>query len=880
MNSTTYSIFNFQLSTQKFMFMKKLTLLTLACSMTLLSFAAGGNITYELNGGVTNDYGWKNKADMLVTLNQDYNTQYNVTSGTWLTWETLDVIMTAGDPVTRIPTFASKMYELVATPKWQWLRDYLVSTVTKQKKGGNKQSTTGGPYDILELSTTAEAYWRYNVSAFFISGVRAGWPASANYTIAGQTDAFMRTWKHAFTGPATYDGTTEINLPTPYKEGFSFGGWFANAEFTGEKVKKIAVGSEGDITLYAKWIDYIPSCEEIAKLNNGTTTNAGGTVSLVTGNTVYIQDVTGGLLIEFTETQTVAPGDLISISGTTAAQGDYKKITNATLTSKETESIPVIQTVSLAALLSDPTPYMFQFVKLEGLTISGYEGESAILVDDANNSISLYANISSSTLPVNTKVNLNAVVSYNSNLILASTPGNVTASPVPRPDPSIYNPIEEGKYTLTSKWLVSNTLDNLSANPIGTNSMVRGMTAKDGKMYFIDREHKQITVVDGATGNKLAPIALASNIFQHVGKDKDGNDSIYTAGTLQYNDIKQDNAGNILISNLITSIAQPFQVWKIDLATGNGTLIVDEILKDNIDFAEATVRFDAFGVIGDVNSSAIIMAANASAMEAYKWQVTNGVAGPAEAVIIATDTEGNFLTNLTNPGSAPQIFPMDENYFYLDGNATLPTLIDMAGEVVDGFFNVPKEVEDWSVGIGNKQGHNGLIEFEMAGEHFFLMASTNTVGTPPSAFRLFKWANANKEFKDIKSLWTLPANGMGAASNPYRTAVPSVEVDEVNKVATLYLYTGENGYGVYEFEINDGSDVKNVNDNNIVKINVNEKTLNFDKQVAHVTVYSIAGQIEVKAKNVHAVTVANNGIYLVKATNLEGETVVHKVIVK
>jgi hypothetical protein len=336
----------------------------------------------------------------------------------------------------------------------------------------------------------------------------------------------------------------------------------------------------------------------------------------------------------------------------------------------------------------------------------------------------------------------------------------------------------------------------------------------------------------------------------------------------------------VLLCNGITSNLGPLQIWKIDLATGNGTLILNDTLVNYPDFEAASIRFDAFGVYGDVDNNAIIMAVNANAMEVYKWVITNGVVGMPEAIAIATDADGNFLKGLTNPGTAPQVFPMDENYFYLDGNATLPTLIDMSGEVVDGFFNVPKEVEDWSESIGTKQGHNGLIEFEMGGEYFFLMAYMNTAGTIPSSFRLFKWADANKEFSAIQSLWTLPADGMGAASNPYRTAVPSVEVDETNKVATLYLYTGENGYGVYEFKINEGSDVKNVNDNNIVKIDVNERTLNFDKQVANVAVYSIAGQLQVKAVNVNAVKVANNGVYLVKATTQEGETVVHKVIVK
>ena len=849
--------------------MKKFTLLIAACSMAIMSYAAGGNITYVLNGGVTNEYGWKNKADMLVGLNQDYNTKYSIaTTATWYTWETLNVILAAGDPVTRIPTFATSMWGVITTPKWQWLHDYIVATVAKQS--------------VAAIAEAENAYWRYNVSAFFVSGKRATWPASANYAVEGLPDAFMPTWKHAFAGPATYDGTAEVVIPVPYKEGFTFDGWYDNAAFTGTKVTSIALGAEGDKTLYAKWIEYIPTCAEVKALGANKTTKAGGFVTLVSGTTAYIQDASAGLMIEFTEAPAIAAGDKISISGTTAALGTYLKVTGATLLAKEAGTVPTQQTLTLATLKGDAAAYMHEYVYLEGLKVASYGTGNVVLVDDTENSITLVVDLNQSTIPVNTKVNVKAIVTFDTEVKLVTEASKVTVSPVPRPDPSSYAALEENKYTLTSKWLVSNTLDNLSANPIGTAQMVRGMTAKNGKMYFIDREYKQITVVDGATGKKLAPIALASGMFMHQYKDINGNDSVSTlAGTLQYNDIKQDAAGNILISNLITSIAQPFQIWKIDLATGNGTLLVDEILKDNPDFASATVRFDAFGVYGDVTKNAIIMAANASAMEAYKWTITNGVVGKAESILIGTGvgTEGTFLNGLTNPGTAPQIFPIDENYFYLDGNATLPTLIDMAGQIVDGFYNVPKEVEDWSAGIGSKQGHNGLVEFELGGEYFFLIAAGNTDATPPSNFRLFKWANANKEFSGIKSLWTLPANGMGASSNPYRTAIPVVEVNEATKTATLYLYTGENGYGVYEFKINNGTGINDVK-NSILKISVVDRTVTFDKQVASVTVYSVAGQLVKKAKNVSSVDVATNGLFLVKATTHEGETVVNKVIVK
>jgi uncharacterized repeat protein (TIGR02543 family) len=47
--------------------------------------------------------------------------------------------------------------------------------------------------------------------------------------------------------------TPEITLISPLRDGFVFGGWYANAEFTGDAVTKIALGSTADVVLYAKW---------------------------------------------------------------------------------------------------------------------------------------------------------------------------------------------------------------------------------------------------------------------------------------------------------------------------------------------------------------------------------------------------------------------------------------------------------------------------------------------------------------------------------------------------------------------------------------------------------------------------------------------------
>ena len=55
--------------------------------------------------------------------------------------------------------------------------------------------------------------------------------------------------------PDTYNGKVKITLPTPERDGYSFGGWYENAQFSGSAVVSIAKGSTGDKTFYAKWIE-------------------------------------------------------------------------------------------------------------------------------------------------------------------------------------------------------------------------------------------------------------------------------------------------------------------------------------------------------------------------------------------------------------------------------------------------------------------------------------------------------------------------------------------------------------------------------------------------------------------------------------------------
>ncbi|GMO28330.1 MAG: hypothetical protein Pg6A_16200 [Termitinemataceae bacterium] len=80
--------------------------------------------------------------------------------------------------------------------------------------------------------------------------------AIANYSITYNN--MTGATNHA-SNPAAYTyETNTITLQTPTKAGYTFGGWFSNASFTGAAVTQIAKGSTGDKTLYAKWESTIP----------------------------------------------------------------------------------------------------------------------------------------------------------------------------------------------------------------------------------------------------------------------------------------------------------------------------------------------------------------------------------------------------------------------------------------------------------------------------------------------------------------------------------------------------------------------------------------------------------------------------------------------
>jgi uncharacterized repeat protein (TIGR02543 family) len=74
---------------------------------------------------------------------------------------------------------------------------------------------------------------------------------------------------------STYQQGTGATLPSPTKDGNTFAGWYASADFSGSKVTSVTTSDKGDKKFYAKWTSSVTTYTITYVLNAGTNaTNA------------------------------------------------------------------------------------------------------------------------------------------------------------------------------------------------------------------------------------------------------------------------------------------------------------------------------------------------------------------------------------------------------------------------------------------------------------------------------------------------------------------------------------------------------------------------------------------------------------------------------
>lgn len=134
---------------------------------------------------------------------------------------------------------------------WTWLGDYIIS--------------------LAGLPDNNDLWWRTQLHAFFncLSDYSLGGYVATDYSIAGQPTAWGEAYQAAQPAELPKFVLETYVLPTPIREGYTFRGWFDNANFGGYVLTSIPAGWAG--TLYAKWTENAPAVEIYWVLNGGYT---------------------------------------------------------------------------------------------------------------------------------------------------------------------------------------------------------------------------------------------------------------------------------------------------------------------------------------------------------------------------------------------------------------------------------------------------------------------------------------------------------------------------------------------------------------------------------------------------------------------------------
>ena len=214
-------------------------------------------ITYELNGGQYNQYGWENKGDICLDLETDYNATYGTSkdwvqkvdgvilyniNGTWMTEEEAKGQEATVVGFIQNVTFneannLTTLIESTMVDKYGWLKDVFEAN-----------------RDAQSLTTTwSENLYRKELSAFFLhSPAHSNWPASSSYEGAGELITYQASWDQSFPNPKCPESAVVLNAP--YREGYEFDGWYATSDFSGAEITVVDETTNG--TLYAKWLEH------------------------------------------------------------------------------------------------------------------------------------------------------------------------------------------------------------------------------------------------------------------------------------------------------------------------------------------------------------------------------------------------------------------------------------------------------------------------------------------------------------------------------------------------------------------------------------------------------------------------------------------------
>ncbi len=201
-------------------------------------------VNFDTNGGAFVNYESVDAA--IADFLKDYNTARNKSH----TPETFYALGSWGE----ISDASLFLYNSNYKEKWTWLVNYIAGVAG----GANKNAFTNF-YNYSSQSELNAANGNYIYSiAYELRGwvAQAKYSQNANFITADYSSATVQAaFNSANTLPLSYVYTDPCTLPKPFKQGYTFKGWYTNESLTGDAVTSYPgyYTNIGEITYYAKW---------------------------------------------------------------------------------------------------------------------------------------------------------------------------------------------------------------------------------------------------------------------------------------------------------------------------------------------------------------------------------------------------------------------------------------------------------------------------------------------------------------------------------------------------------------------------------------------------------------------------------------------------
>ena len=403
-----------------------------------------------------------------------------------------------------------------------------------------------------------------------------------------------------------------------------------------------------------------------------------------------------------------------------------------------------------------------------------------------------------------------------------------------------------GELSLIEKWNFSEQKGSLTTKGWDA-SKVRNMAyGYNGKLYLI-YDQAIVKVVMSQTGKELYDLPNAG-----VG-----------GGTFHLCDVAHFD-GKIIASNLTTSAATPLKVYVWD-----GDTSQPRVLLETTNLGGATRLGDCIGVTGNWDTGKIVFANDdETTTRIVSYAIIDGVCSTTPTVVNVT-TDG---VKRLACGASIRVQP-DATGYWINGQHNVLTRLDLSGK------------KTYEVSQGNTFG-NGFSSFQYQGETFAVLSTFINGSTTYSGGHM-ELVNASQGWANTTPVGTYPSEGLGTTRNINCAGNCFADSDGTNVEAWILsyqqgiaYYTHGHPYEYSEEEEELITDIKSDNSNNLFSLSVADNVLTIKgMDVSQIHIYSLVGHKVLSAKGNNVPLQVARGVYVVIASDFDGNVKNGKIIV-